>query len=89
MGPVLRLEIDGMRLQMMQHLMAHHEHIESEVNSKLKLIVSEFDYASVVNAAANKAIQESVTKAVSEYFSYGAGSKQIKRAIEQMLGGGE
>ena len=84
--PIIRLELENLRYQVVHALAAHHREIETQTNEMLAKAIESFDFKAVVLAEANKVITATVEKAVREHFAYGDGHKAIKEAVTQALG---
>lgn len=83
--PVIRVELEGMRYQVLHALQSHNQQIEELVTAQLDKVIAEFDYASVVREVAARAITNAINKAVTTYFESGNGWKEITQVVQDTL----
>ena len=84
--PILRLELSGLNYQVHHALTVHQAEIAETVKTELQRTLDNFDFRSVVEAEAKRAVQTTVERAVKEYFGYGGeGGKQIDAMVKAML----
>lgn len=83
--PTLKLELEGLRQAFMYAIAAQQDEIRKQVDERLKHIIANFDFRTVIDDAANKAIQEVVANSVKSHFSYGEGRKIIEQAVVDAL----
>jgi hypothetical protein len=79
--PILRLELEGMKQEMMLALGRYQTQINDAVEEQLENVVQNFDYEKVVKAAASQAI----TEAIQTYFKYGHGTEIIADTVREAL----
>jgi hypothetical protein len=85
MGPIVRLEIDDMKHQILHHLADYHGEVAAEIEKQIEYSIENFDFKEIVRECANKAIEE----AIKSYFSYGGGSSNIREALFQVFEKGD
>jgi 4-aminobutyrate aminotransferase-like enzyme len=83
--PIIRIELENMRHQIIHHLGAHHEELEKYVSEQVKKAVDDFDYRDAVRRLAAQAVQDAVKKAVEYFFFYGKGKETVERAVRDSL----
>jgi hypothetical protein len=79
--PMIRLELEGMKQEMMIALTRYHTQINENVEAQLKNIVEHFDYERVVTEVARQTINE----AIQTYFRQGEGKQVITTAVYEAL----
>lgn len=98
MMPMIRLEVEGMRYSVIHAFTMHSVEIQQALDKALEKALSDFDFAAVVKAEADRVLRESVVKAVASVASSlmwsepiasiirdGAAQK-VREAIEKSLG---
>lgn len=84
--PIIRLELTGLNYQVHHALLMHQAEIAGTVKAELQRTLDNFDFRAVVEAEAKRAVQETVARAVKEYFGYGGeGGKQIEAMVKAIL----
>lgn len=75
--PVIRMELEGMRAQIIHHLSGENAQWEAALGKAVDEAVTAFPWKSEIRREAMTAIQDSI----SEYFKKGEGAVQINRAV--------
>lgn len=83
--PTIRIELEGVRYQVIHALNTHHTEIQELVKKELAKAVDSFDYTAAVKASAKEAIDSAVKDAVKSFFSYGGGRRAIESAVKESL----
>ena len=79
--PLIRLELEQMRYQVVHALGSHQQEISAAVDKELEKVINEFDFTGTVAVIANQVIKEKVE----EYFKYGRGRGTIEAAVKEGL----
>lgn len=85
MMPVIRIEVEGMRQQILHAFGQYNEEIEKEVDRQLKQVIENFPFEEYIEHECRGMIEESIRKALMSFFQYGAGAKAIEQAITSAL----
>lgn len=85
--PVIRLELERMKSTMLTALDNRHEDMKSCLNAGIDAAMVELPMliASRMKSAAVNAIDDAVTKAVTDYFTSGDGYEAIVRLVQQRI----
>ncbi len=80
-APVMRLEIEGMKLQVLRYLQVEHEHLEAAIETAAKKALAEYDLEAEVKRQVNAALQQ----AIEQYYRFGDGHNAIFAAVTEAL----
>ena len=83
--PAIRVELEGVRYQVLHALHTHNTEIEELVKKELTKAVDTFDYAAVVKASVKEAVDGAVKDAVKSFFYHGGGRATIESAVKESL----
>lgn len=81
MPPRIRLEVEGMRHQVMHHLQQYHTQVEEAVDKQVQAAIENFNFEAAVSEAVHKILQDSIKA----YYGYGEGYRAIERAVWDSL----
>lgn len=83
--PAIRIELEGVRYQVLHALNTHNTEIEAVVKKELAKAIDTFDYAAVVKASVKEAVDGAVKDAVKSFFYHGGGRATIESAVKESL----
>lgn len=65
--PLLRLELEGMRYQVMHALAVHQKEIEESVEAVLKREIEAFDFEAIIRCEVQRAFSKALTDAIQHH----------------------
>lgn len=83
--PLIRLELSGMKYQVVHALMIHNREMEDAVESAVDAALNSFDFPAIVNQEVNKVVTEVVHQTIVEFFSFGEGRKILTEGVNEAL----
>lgn len=83
--PTIRVELEGVRYQVLHALNTHNTEIEAVVKAELTKAIDSFDYAAAVKASVKEAVDCAVKDAVKSFFYHGGGRATIESAVKESL----
>jgi len=83
--PIIKLEIEGMREQINIALATYHEELAQSVNVQLEAVIKEFDFSHLIKNVTQRAIEDTVKRAIEYYFSAGNGRIEIDAAVSKLF----
>lgn len=84
--PVLKVQLEGMRYQVMHAMMDHQEEISAAVEDALTQELADVDISSIVKGYLPGLIRDVVHKTIDSYFKYGEGQRVIAQYVGEALG---
>ncbi len=82
-GPIIKLEIQEMKHQVLHHLGNFHREVSEQVEAQIEEAIKGFQFEQHVH----KYVQDALEKSVKEYFTYGDGFKRVSEATQTVLNG--
>jgi hypothetical protein len=86
-APILRLQLDGLRAQIMHQLGDLGGEMNASVEAQIKAYLTPETLTDLIADAVSRTIPQAINDAVKVYFSYGPGKDTIKIAVTHMLEG--
>lgn len=83
--PTIRVELEGVRYQVLHALHTHNTEIEELVKKELTKAIDTFDYAAAVKTSVKEAVDGAVKDAVKSFFYHGGGRATIESAVKESL----
>ncbi len=84
--PIIRLELEGMRMTFCRALTEYHASIDASVQDAVERFCRPENISRIVNSSADKAMEEAIRASVDDFFRYGDGRKAIQDAVRARLG---
>jgi len=81
--PILRLELEGMRYQVVHALSIHQEEIQAAVDAAVKAAIESLDFATIVRAEVDRALKDAVKGAIAHGASKVLWDPEIAKIIDQ------
>lgn len=76
--PILRMEVEGMKASILTHLGAMGSELGDALSAEIDKAIANYDWQGEVTRIVHSALTEKIT----EYFSWGDGSKAVRAAVE-------
>lgn len=83
--PMVRIELEGMKHQIVHALASHNEEIEKAIEEQLAATIKTFPFEETVRQLAREVISASIKEALEYYFKYGEGRDVVKKSILERL----
>lgn len=85
--PTIKLEIDldYLRLGVVQEFSKHQNHIERMVTEEIEKILTVENIRSVIQSEVGPIASEALKKGIANYFQYGEGHRVIRKMIADIL----
>lgn len=80
--PMIRLEVDRMKYQIMAAIHEHHGEIEAEIERQLNIVLENNDY---IPSAVERGVKDALEREIKLYFQFGSGREAIKDAVYAAL----
>lgn len=81
MPPLVKLEVQEMKYQIMHYLQQHHADVEAEVERQIEHAIATYNFQARVTEAVHKAIDSTIQS----YFGYGDGFAFVSNAVMETL----
>ena len=85
--PIVRLEIDNMKYQILHAFQDHNEEIEKIVEEQLNSAIASYPFEEEIRKISRDTISEVISRSIKDYFSYGEGYKLIQELISTAIAG--
>lgn len=82
----ISLEMENLRLQIMQCLMDRHDEINALVQKRLDEVLNAETLAETIDASVNRCVKEAISEEISNFYRFGNGREVIARAVRETLG---
>lgn len=83
--PKIRLEVEGMKYQVVHFIGQHHDEIEAEIERVVERTMATYPFESEILALAKDAISKSIKDSITEYFQWGEGKEFIKKVVLESI----
>lgn len=87
--PLVRLDIEGLRYQVLHAIAMHHKEVEEAVDAEMKRIIETFDFQDMIRKAVNQALQQHIESAIKnamyELFSVRSGPNEIRDMLRKVV----
>lgn len=83
--PKIRLEIDGMKYQIVHAISQHNDELEAALDDAIDRAIASYPFESEIMSMAKDAINESIKRSIQEYFMYGEGKEFINRVVAKSV----
>jgi ribosomal protein S3AE len=80
--PMIRLELDQMRYQVLHALTLHQAEIQEQVDEALKKALAEFDFDKVIREAVDRELNEAIRKAFGQAVSNILYSSEMRQLLQ-------
>lgn len=83
--PRIRIELDGMKYQIIHAFQSHNQEIEDAVERNLQSAIDNFPFEGTIQELSREIIAGAIKEALECYFKYGEGREVIKKAVVERL----
>ncbi len=87
--PLVRVELERMRMSIVAAMTAHVEEINKQINEKVQEYCTEERLTNVIQQQVQSSIDGAIRSEIESYYRSGPGRTVIMRAVRESLGGGE
>lgn len=83
--PTIRLELSGMKYQVVHALTKHNIEIETMVTEQVQRVIDTMDWNSEITKIATRTIEAAIAESVERHFKYGDGRKFVDSVVSDTL----
>lgn len=83
--PIIKLELQGMKYQIIHAFETHNREVEAVVDEQLQRAIANFPFEEEVQRLSREVISSAIKEALEYYFKYGEGREVIKKSIIEAL----
>lgn len=83
--PIIRLEVEGMRLVVHQALMEHAARMDADVQAAIERAITPENVSRIVQETAAREVRAAIDSAIESFYRFGAGRDVIRREVEKTL----
>lgn len=83
--PIIKLEIDGIRHQVIHAFAQHNSEIEIAVNEEFKRQIDAFNFSDAVTREFRTAMESAIRSAIERYFYEGGGRALVAAKVQAVL----
>lgn len=83
--PRVRIEIEGMKHQVLHAFESYNRDVERMIKEKLENAIANYPFEAEIEKISEEVISEAIQSALERYFKYGEGSEVIKKIVADKL----
>ena len=83
--PKIRIELEGMKYQIVHAFESHNSDIEKLVEQELEKVIANFPYEETVSKLANEILRRAIDETLREFMIWGKGKKVLREIIDAKL----
>ena len=83
--PTVRLEVEGMKHQVVHYLGKFHEDVERHVNEEVEKALRHLDWSGEIQRLVNSLVREAVARSVESYFKVGEGRRLVDSIVDEAM----
>lgn len=83
--PIVRLELERMKYQIVHALESHNEELEKAVAEELEKVIANYPFEAEVSRIANGIISKAIEESLREFMVWGEGKKRFREIIDAKL----
>lgn len=83
--PRIRIELEGMKYQIIHAFASHNDDIENLVAQELEKVIATFPFGETVSRLANEILTKAIDDTLKEFMIWGGGKKVLREIIDTKL----
>ncbi len=83
--PRVRIELDGMKHQIVHAFASHNDETEKAIEEQLTVAIKNFPFEETIRDLSREVISSAIKDALEHYFKYGEGREVIRKAVTDKL----
>lgn len=84
--PLIRLEIESMRYQIVHALSTHNAEIEQAVANEVEKVIAHYPFSEQISKLAGEIIAKALKQSLESYFLLGDGQRLLSEYLNELLG---
>ena len=83
--PTVRLEVEGMKHQVVHHLGKFHEDVEKHVGEEVEKALRRMDWQDEIQRLVTSLVKDAVVRSVESYFRMGEGRRLVDHIVGEAM----